>query len=352
MRALRTQYLDNGLGYNHGQPATVIEVERDEDYDALYDYIVESDFYGRAYLPRQSGMVDDRIISHFWWMAEMVAMLAPRNVVDIGCGRGDFLRLLHDEHGPAVAGIDFGSAVDSVVWPSLVGTFHNGAILDVLRGWNGPAFDVACGSDIWEHLHPRTLDETIAELIARSTDDALFWFVVPAFGDDEVFGEQFPLELEENREDFDQRRPFRYLLSDGSDERVPAAGHLTWAHTDWWVEKFEAQGLVRETEIERAIHRFADAHIPHSIKSFYLFRRQDAAARERVARLSMPRVPALASLESIARRRRHERKFGARFTESVGQELDVWIGANTGALAAPLRRVAGAATKVAHRVRQ
>jgi len=349
MRRRRTRYLDNGLGYNHGQEATVIEIEHDDDFDRLMDYIVDSDFYGKAYLPRQAGHVDDRITAHFWWVAEMVATLAPRVVLDVGCGRGDVLRILQEERGLDVAGIDFGSALLALLWPSLHGSFHAGEILEVLRAWNGPAYDVACGFDIWEHLRPRTLDETIAQLVAHSTDDALFLFVIPAFGDDTVFGEQFPLELEENRRAFDERVPFRVLLADGSDEQVPAAGHLTWAHTDWWVRRFTEQGLVREPAVEREIHRVVDPHIPHSIKSFYVFRRPTTAAKARVQSLATTRLPALTALAAIARRRRYERRVGARFTETAGQELDTWIKAHAGALTPVARGAAAAATRFAHR---
>jgi SAM-dependent methyltransferase len=349
MKVRRTRYLDNGLGFNHGQEATVIDIEDDDDFDRLMDYIIESDFYGQAYLPRQAGNVDDRITAHVWWIAEMVATLAPRLVLDVGCGRADVLRILQEEHAVDVAGIDFGSALLSLLWPSLHGSFHSGEILAVLRDWNGPAYDVACGIDIWEHLRPRDLSETIAQLVAHSTDDALFLFVIPAFGDDEVFGEQFPLELEENRRAFDERVPFRCLLADPSDGRVPAAGHLTWAHTDWWVDQFTRHGLVRVTPLERAIHRVVEPHIPHSIKSFYAFRRPTAAAQDRVQSLATARAPALAALRAIVRRRRYERRVGARFTETAGQELDTWIKAHAGVLTPIARGAAAAAARVAHR---
>ena len=238
MKTIRSHYLDDGRAFNQGQAASLIEIEGDEDFDQLLQYIVDSDFYGRAYLPRQSGQGDERLVAHFWWVAEMVALLAPRLVLEIGCGRGDVLRLLREAHGADVVGVDFGSDVSNMLWPALRGSFHAGDVLEVLRDWPGRPYDLACGFDIWEHLLPRTLDSTIAELIAHATDDALFVFVIPAFGDDVVFHEQFPLEFEENREAFDRREPFRFLVTDAVDEKVPAAGHLIWAHTDWWVAAF------------------------------------------------------------------------------------------------------------------
>ena len=91
MKTHQSRYLDNGLGFNHGQDATVIEIERDDDFVEILDHIVASDFYGRAYLARRSGQVDDRLTAHFWWVAAMAAALEPRRVVELGCGRGDVL---------------------------------------------------------------------------------------------------------------------------------------------------------------------------------------------------------------------------------------------------------------------
>jgi SAM-dependent methyltransferase len=349
VKTIRSHYLDDGRGFNRGQAASLIEIEGDEDFDQLMQYIVDSDFYGRAYLPRQSGQGDERLVAHFWWVAEMVALLAPRLVLEIGCGRGDVLRLLREAHGADVVGVDFGSDVSNVLWPALRGSFHAGDVLEVLRDWPGRPYDVACGFDIWEHLLPRTLDSTIAELIAHATDDALFVFVIPAFGDDVVFHEQFPLEFEENREAFDRREPFRFLVTDAADEKVPAAGHLIWAHTDWWVGRFEEHGLVRETRLERSIHRIIDAHVPHSVKAFYVFSRPTTAARERVASLSPSRVAAVAELAAILRRRRYERRSGASFSNSSGDEVDLWIDSRSGRLAPLGRRARTAIAPVLRR---
>lgn len=337
MKTVHSHYLDNGLGFNHGQPATLIEIEDDADYDALLDHIIDSDFYGRAYLPRRSGQIDDRITAHFWWVAEIVAALQPRRVVELGCGRGDVLRILKEQHGVDVSGIDMGSALDTFVWPALKEGFRSGLVLDVLRAWTDAPYDVACGFDIWEHFLPQSLDETIERLLLHSTDDALFVFVVPAFGNDAVFGEQFPLEFEENRDAFEGREPFRYLLADPVDEQVPAAGHLTWAHTDWWVEKFTSHGLVREPVIERRLHPVVDANVPHSIKSFYVFRRAKPAARDRAAQLTRGLPAPLISVRALARRRRFEHRTGAEFTVPLSIEARRWAVARAPLAARGLR---------------
>ena len=350
MKTVRTKYLDDGRGFNHGQAATLIEIEEADDYDRLLQYIIDSDFYGQGYLARQSGQRDDRLIGHFWWVAELVASLSPRFVLEVGCGRGDVLRVLKEAHGVEVAGIDFGSAVPTLLWPSLRGSFHGGDVLELLRDWSGEPYDLACGFDIWEHLLPRRLDETIAELVAHATDDALFVFVIPAFGRDAVFGEEFPLEFDENRAAFEQREPFRYLVTDSADEKVPAAGHLIWAHTDWWVEHFTRHGLVREPDAERWIHRVIDAHVPGSVRAFYVFRQSTPAAQQRVAALGSLAF-ARAHGARIDRPTRHVRVPvpHATFTTSMRYELRRWFGAHGGPLATLARRARAAAARTRDR---
>lgn len=324
MKHVITRYLDNGVGYNDGRATRVIEIESDSDYDELLAYIVESDFYGKAYLPRQSGQVDARLTGHFWWVAEMAALLKPRRVVELGCARGDVLRILAEQHRVDVVGIDFGSALPERLWPVLRSSFRAGDILDVLRAWDQAPYDLGCAFDIWEHLHPRTLGETVDLLVKHSQDDALFLFVIPAFGADEVFGEPFPLELEENRRAFEAHEPFRFLLADAADNRVPAAGHLTWAHTDWWSRLFETRGLVREPDLERKMHRLVDPHVPHSIRSFYVFRRDTPAAQRRAAAVHIPGPPAWTTLQSLMRRHAYQRRFHAGFDVLLRTEIERW----------------------------
>jgi hypothetical protein len=330
MKLHQSHYLDDGLGFNHGQDVTVIEIERDDDYVEILDHIIDTDFYGRHYLARRSGQVDDRLTAHFWWVAEMAAALKPRRIVEFGCGRGDVLRILQQQRRVDVLGIDFGTAADTMLWPTLAEGFRSGSVLDVLRDWNEAPYDVACGFDIWEHLLPQTLDETVERMIEHSTDDALFLFVIPAFGRDDVFGEQFPLELEENRGAFDERAPFRFLVTDHTDEKVPAAGHLTWAHTDWWQNLFTSHGLVRVGDIERRMHAVADVHVPDSVKTFYVFRRDTAAAEARATKIVNRRsLPApVESLFDLVQRWRFERRTGATFTLNLRGEASLWAQAH------------------------
>ncbi len=112
-----------------------------------------------------------------------------------------------------------------------------------------------------------------------------FFFTIPAFGEDKVFGEIFPLELEENREKFNQRLPFDYLNAESTDPAIPAQGHLIWAHSEWWQKQFEQHGLVRSEGLEQLVHQYFDEHLFYVRKSFYIFHLDTPQARRRINRL-------------------------------------------------------------------
>ena len=173
------------------------------------------------------------------------------------------------------------------LWPFLEGKVDYGDILEVCKKYDSQkiTFDTFCAFDLWEHLHPKKLHDYIASIIALAEKDALFFFTIPAFGEDKVFGEIFPLELEENREKFNQRLPFDYLNAEYTDPAIPAQGHLIWAHSDWWQKQFEQHGLVRAEELERTYSPYFDEHLFYARKSFYIFHLNTPEARRRVNRL-------------------------------------------------------------------
>jgi SAM-dependent methyltransferase len=281
MKLLHTHYLPRADEIT-GRAASLIEIEEPREYDTLYEYIVESGYYGSEYFDRDIGYRDKQIVSHFFWVAEIVRHLRPHRVLEVGCGRGDVLHLL-DRARVDVTGVDVSPYVVDASWPSLQGRIHCGDFRDVLAGLAaaGERFDVVCGFDIWEHLPPDQLDAYLEAAVSVASPDAMFYFVVPAFGADAVFGEQFPLEFEENRADFDARRPFRHLLSDAYKGGVPTLGHLIWAHTEWWQAAFERHGLVRVPDVEVQVHHFLDPLVPHSVRAFYLFTRDTPQGRAR-----------------------------------------------------------------------
>jgi hypothetical protein len=98
---------------------------------------------------------------------------------------------------------------------------------------------------------------------------------IPAFGPDPLFGTVFPLYLQAWEQDQRVNGLFRHLHVEESG--YPQNGHLIWADSPWWVAQFEKVGLVREKEIERAIHEKYDTYFEQKTparKSFYVFSKQ------------------------------------------------------------------------------
>lgn len=301
MKLLESRYLADGKLYNHGQETTLIQVEAPEDYDALLHNILSTGYYDRAYFESHSGLREERKVPHFWALAELLRGLRPRSVLDVGCGRGDVLSLL-EPHGIEVTGIDFSEDIRSAVWPNVREHYLAGDFAERCRelAQQCRRFDTLCAFDIWEHLLPRRLHDYISALVSVASDDALFVFVIPAFGPDRVFGEQFPLEVEENRARFEAREPFEFLIAERGEPPIPASGHLLWAHTEWWERQFLQHGLERLPEVERRLHPVFDPFFPHSVRSFYVFCK-DRRAVERRTRLLLPGPARLHRARMLAR---------------------------------------------------
>jgi hypothetical protein len=156
-------------------------------------------------------------------------------------------------------------------------------------------FDLVCGFDIWEHLHPARLDAAIAATVELASPEALFFYIVPAFGPDRVFGEVFPLEFEENRASFESGQPFPFLVAESLDPPIPQSGHLIWAPSPWWEERFAAHGLLRCPALERNLHRHLDPHLNRAARAFFILRRDTPQAKARARRrLRHPLTPFLA----------------------------------------------------------
>lgn len=321
MRLVDSHYLDDG------RPARLIEIERPDDYDAILERIGATNYYGGDYHARISGQMDGRLIGHFWVVAEMVRFLRPRKVVDVGCGRGDVLRVLADVWGVDVLGVDLSQDAVDATWPSLRGRIRIGDLATELRALSGehPAgvADVLCGLDVWEHIHPGRLDDAIAAFAAAGTDDAIHLVVVPAYGTDRVFGEQHEFPFEDNRPDFEAHRPWRFLYADPNHPEIPYAGHLTYADTVWWEGRFGDHGLVRHEPLERMLHA-VDPLLPPSVRSFYALIPDKPAAAARADRLvrsrfGFGRKSALAGRVLMAPRR-----WGIEFDRSERRQVASW----------------------------
>jgi len=269
-----------------GDPVPLIEVEQASDLDALVANMESCRYYDAAYFQDHSGYKARAHVAHFWLVGELLRRLQPRRAFELGCGRGDLLSILA-RGGCEVLGLDPSADAVAAAWPDVKTRLRRGTLEQVgpeLEA-RGERFDLLLGLDVWEHLHPRALPRAVEQLTALATDDALLFAVIPAFGRDRSFGEQFPLEFEQNRAAFDARQPFRFLTAERTAPPIPVAGHLIWAHAEWWEAQFVAHGWRRVVALEPLLRGF-DAFLPHSVRSAFLFGRDHPAARRRVEALA------------------------------------------------------------------
>jgi hypothetical protein len=287
MRLLKSNLLADGKLFNDGRPVDLILIENENDYDTLWDHIIDTEYYNAAYFDSHIDYKEGEVKFDAFFLASILKFLSPITLLELGCGRGDVIFLLGLDHKVRVRGIEFSPDILNKVWPALSGKVDYGDVLARCTEYRQQrlSFDTFCAFDLWEHIQPKRLHDYIDSVVALAQKDALFFFNIPAVGEDRVFGEIFPLELEENRENFNQRLPFDYLNAESITPPIPANGHLIWAHSEWWQKQFEQHGLVRAETLERTIHPYFDEHLFYARKSFYIFQRNSGQAGRRVKRL-------------------------------------------------------------------
>ena len=287
MRTIKSNYLKDGKLFNDGRPVDLIRIDDDLDFDVLLDNIFRSHYYDLSYFDNHIDYQEGQVKFDSFFLASILRFLKPESILELGCGRGDVLFLLALDNRINVRGIEISREVIKALWPPLEGEVDCGDIIKICQEYDSRkiTFDTFCAFDLWEHLLPRKLHDYIDSIITLAEKEALFFFTIPAFGKDRVFGELFPLEFEENREAFQRRRPFDHLIVESLDPPIPALGHLICAHSEWWQKQFEHHGLVRAEELERKIHQYFDEHLFYARRSLYIFRLDSRPARRRINRL-------------------------------------------------------------------
>lgn len=283
MEILAGNYLDNGKLFNDGRPADIIKIEDPADYDQLVENIRSTDYYGRKYFEGNLGYQGRDLKLENLPFAVILDFLKPESFLELGCGRGDLLFYLNLCTESRVSGIDIAPSVKDSAFEEIRDNILIGDLLEVSKdlGKEKKLYDTFCALDIWEHLHPAKLDTYIQAMLDLADERALFFFVVPAYGEDEVFGEQFPVELGENLPAMEKGEPFSFLLAEFTDPPIPINGHLIWAPTLWWENRFSAHGLVRLKELETMVHKYMDRYLARAQKSFYIFARDTEQAGQR-----------------------------------------------------------------------
>jgi SAM-dependent methyltransferase len=236
------------LRRDDGTPVRTYVATDPDAFDWIEHAIMRNGFYEKPGVWVLDMDLDKRL------MAEIVGSLEPKSVVEVGCSSGGVLACLHDA-GIDVRGVDISTFARDRAPEAIRDRIRLGDLTELSFD---RAFDVGFGLDIFEHIHPGKLDAFVGALAALVAPGGYLFVNVPAYGRDAVFGEAFPMTLHEWREDAARGRHFANLEVD--ERGYPVHGHLVLATTEWWVTRFEATGLQRAPEIERAIHGHYDAY--------------------------------------------------------------------------------------------
>ena len=147
--------------------------------------------YDQAFFEQQSGgsLQSARII-----LGEVLPLLQPRRVLDIGCGVGTWLRAALDLGVPKVLGID-GEYVDQsslkIDAPQFIPADLAVTAIPAALGSNGGRFDLVICMEVAEHL-PHQRSRSLIEEMTVLSDVVLFSAAVPfQFGEHHV-NEQWP----------------------------------------------------------------------------------------------------------------------------------------------------------------
>lgn len=240
------------------------------DFDWLEEQIIGNGYYDKPGVWGSEVNLDKRL------MAEMIAGLRPARVLDFGCASGAVLVAL-GALGIRAEGVELSPAAAARADRRVRRSIHVGDLLEVDLP---ERYDVVCGLDIYEHLNPNRLDEYVSRVADLLAPGGFALCNIPAFGDDEVFGSVFPHTMADWDAEAARGQPFSHLPVDP--EGYPYHGHLVWADSRWWVERWTRAGLRRQRDLEHAMHERYDEHLARSAparRSFYVFSKDADAAR-------------------------------------------------------------------------
>ena len=291
LRSLRPdRYVDRPR--EGSDPWVLFRADHPEDFDWLEAAILDSGYYDKPGVWRLEIETDKRL------MAELVASLEPERVLELGCASGAVLQCL-SEAGIHAEGVEISGAAVEAAFPAVRSRIHrvNAAEFELPS-----TYDVIFGLDIFEHLNPNRLGECLKRIEAHLAPGGFVFANIPAFGSDPIFGEMFPVYIDDWRTDGDRGVNYRTLHCDRLG--YPLNGHLVWARTDWWVAQFEGIGLRRQPEIESAFHERYDEYLGRvtpARRSFYVFSK--GAENSEMDRLvAVIRATGSAVLEALAAR--------------------------------------------------
>ncbi|MDB5950031.1 MAG: Methyltransferase type 12 [Massilia sp.] len=226
---------------SYGVPMILFKADSDADFDFLEQAITRHRYYDALGVWGAKIDLDKRIT------AALVQGMGATSCLELGCFTGAVISLL-DEAGVDVVGLDVSHLAFALAHPNIK---HRMVYADLLTAGLERRFDAVLAMDIIEHLSPVKFDQYIDVIAALVAQDGYFYLNSPMFGADDVFGEVFGAYVTQWQEAGDGAY-WRRLDCDPLG--WPMHGHLVWASPAWWEQQFAAKGLVRDRDIERAIH--------------------------------------------------------------------------------------------------
>lgn len=273
-----------------GTDLLAFEAQAPADFDWMERMILDHGYY------EHEGVWDLTLGFDKQAMAEIMAAFRPERALEIGCATGTVLHYLATL-GVRCEGAEISRMAVERAIPDVRARIHHGDLLTMPL--SGP-FDLVYGLDVFEHLNPNRLAEYIARVADLLGDGGYLYAALPAFGDDPVFGQIFPLYIRDWHGDVARDRHFRLLHTDG--KGYPLNGHLIWADSRWWVTQFERHGLQRVEAIERAVHErydhFFDGYAT-ARKAFYVFTKNGRAENHQAVIYRVRSEPSAVLGESI-----------------------------------------------------
>lgn len=174
----------------------------------------------------------------------LVEVLAPRSVVDVGCGMGAFLEPFIDAGVDDVLGVD-GDYVDRARLQIPPDRFR---VVDLEHHLDlGRSFDLALCFEVAEHL-PESAGGRLIALLAAVAPAVAFSAAVPGQGGNDHVNEQWP---------------------------------------DYWIERFASHGFVAVDCLRRRFWDVSDV-APYYAQNAFLFLRADHPARAAAEAATMP----------------------------------------------------------------
>jgi SAM-dependent methyltransferase len=253
-----------------GTSVEVFRADTDADFDWLERAILDYGYYEKPGI-WSLDLDDDKRR-----MARLLSAFQPERALEIGCSSGAVIQQLSHlgHHGE---GLEISNMAIARAHPTIRGHITQGDLLDVAFPHS---FDLVFGLDVFEHLNPNRFHLYVKKLTETVAPGGFLFINSPAFGNDIVWGNVFPVYVNSWNQDIAAGRPFRDLHVD--DEGYPQHGHLIWASPQWWSEQFTTAGFVREVDIEKALHHAYDADFEREAlarKAFFVFSLHASPAR-------------------------------------------------------------------------